>query len=349
MHLLQIQKSLPLSDVDILAVKEWVFETALAFLLLGIQTTLSIAVLGIFVAQGFPLSKAKFALSFVTIMMLFISLTSLVMNVEFIIIQIPLNGYNPPDLKKTASSVTELEIGLNFLSKLNFIIGDTIVVWRAWVLFPQRLLAKMVLLICLMGSFVGVILDAGLLVKRVTENPSELTGGDANVILLATPLIITNLIATTLIGLKAWYHFQSIQNNLGLTNGSSSKALKILLLLIESGLLYLAFWIGYLALGLAKNSSNLIAEEVYLAIMPELVAIYPVLIILVVALQNNNSESVNDMSLSQSIQFASVQLSKSVVHDSSGESQPASPAAGIGNSASAEVEGNEIEVVPRLS
>ncbi|THU79376.1 hypothetical protein K435DRAFT_875536 [Dendrothele bispora CBS 962.96] len=83
--------------------------------------------------------------------------------------------------------------------------------------------------------------------------------------------------------------------------------------------------------------------------MPGLVAIYPILIILAVAHEEKKLESVNDMSLSQSIQFASVQASESKDHHSESreESQLAFPAPSINNST--EVEGNEIEVVPLLS
>ncbi|THV03637.1 hypothetical protein K435DRAFT_962348 [Dendrothele bispora CBS 962.96] len=341
MPLQQTQASLPLSDGDILMFKTWFLEIALTSLLLGVQGTLSIAVLCIFVTQGIPLSKAKLALSFVTFMMFLASFSSLVMMIEGFMLQIPFEGYNP---RSSISLMRRLNIGNNSMSRLSYdTIGDIVVVWRAWVLFPQRLPAKIALSICLMGSFVGVFLETGLLVKRVIKNP-DTRGGDASVMMVAVPLILTNFTATTLIGFKAWDHFQGVQDNLGLTNKSSTKVLKILMLLIVSGLLYLAIWVGYLALGLTQESSNMIAQEVYLAIMPELVAIYPLLIILSVAHESKKPDSVNDMSLSQSIQFASVQTSKSGVHDFGGESQLAFPAVRINHST--EVERNVIEVVP---
>ncbi|THU86119.1 hypothetical protein K435DRAFT_868580 [Dendrothele bispora CBS 962.96] len=332
----QTQSSLPLSDIDILSVKQWVSEIAPMSLLLGVQMTLSIMLLCIFVAQDIPLSKAKLALSLVTITMFLASLSSLVMNVKFIIIQIPLVGYNPPDLGEVISLITKLEIGVDSLNRLNYLMGDIIVVWRAWVLFPQKLPAKMALSICLMGSFVGVFMDLGLHVKDSMEDVYETNREEMEAIILTVPLILTNFTATTLIGSKAWYHFQNIRDNLGSTNGSSSKALKILLLLIESGLLYLGFWIGYLVLGLTQDSDSSIAQKVYLVgIMPELVAIYPVLVILAVAHESNKPENVNNMSLSQSIRFASAQASKSdsEVRESEGESQLAFPPDGVDNRA----------------
>ncbi|THV06356.1 hypothetical protein K435DRAFT_789502 [Dendrothele bispora CBS 962.96] len=246
-------------------------------------------------------------------MMLFLSLSILVMNVEFVLVQIPLYG-NSPDIGSIVTWIIELEIGGNLIQRLNYIMGDIVVVWRAWVLFPERLSARIALSICLMGSFVGAFLDFGLGTKGKLENPSE-TGNKTETMISTVPFIFTNLTATTLIGFKAWYHFRSIQRNLGSTNGSPSKVLKILLLLIESGLLYVAFWIGDLVLGLTQDGDTVLYQA-YLEIMPELVAIYPILIILVVARENNKPDSVNNMSLSQSIRFASVRASQSDDHHS---------------------------------
>ncbi|THU76602.1 hypothetical protein K435DRAFT_704503 [Dendrothele bispora CBS 962.96] len=60
--------------------------------------------------------------------------------------------------------------------------------------------------------------------------------------ILTIPLIFTNLVATVLIGYKTWCHHRNIQNNLG-NAGSSSKVQKILLLLMESGIIYLILWV----------------------------------------------------------------------------------------------------------
>ncbi|THV01580.1 hypothetical protein K435DRAFT_853596 [Dendrothele bispora CBS 962.96] len=270
------------------------------------------------------------------------------MEIEDIITQIPLDGYNPPHSREAITLTTGLDIGGDLMDRLNYVIGDIVVVWRAWVLFPRRMPVKVILSICLLGSFVGTFLEFGLFAKEVLENPF-FNDNKTETMILTVPLIFTNFTATALIGFKAWHHFQSIQTNLGSTNGSPSKVLKILLLLIESGLLYLAFWIVYLVLGSTQDLDTTVNFSDYQSIMPGLVAIYPILIILAVAHENNKPESVNDMSLSQSIRFASVRASKSEDHhsESGGESQLAFPAASINNSVG--VEGNEIEVVPRLS
>ncbi|THU87198.1 hypothetical protein K435DRAFT_804528 [Dendrothele bispora CBS 962.96] len=281
-------------------------------------------------------------------MMLFLSLSSLAMGTEDMIIQIPLNGYNPPDSKEVIPLITGLKIGFNLMNRLNLLFGGLGII-STGIACESYIVNLPTGFFCISDQItVGASLDIGLVTKGLMKNYVDAAGNKTNTMILATPLIFTNFAATALIGFKAWHHFQSIQKNLGSTNGPN-KALKILLLLIESGLLYLAFWIAYLVLGLTQETDTQIAIQAFVAIMPGLVAIYPILIILAVAHENNKPQSVNDMSLSQSIRFASIRASKSEDHHSeSGEGpQLAFPAASINNSA--EVEGAEIEVVHRLS
>ncbi|THU81432.1 hypothetical protein K435DRAFT_809087 [Dendrothele bispora CBS 962.96] len=207
MHLPQTQTSLSLSDSGLLALKEWILETALGSLLLGVQATLSIVVLYVFVAQGIPLSKARLALSVVIIMMFLASLSSLVMDIEAIIIQILLNGYNPPDSKEAISLVTELEIACNFLGRLNFFMGDMIVVWRAWVLFPQRLPARIALSICLMGSFVFLIRSQWIGYLAVALTLDSTTNITVNVYFQIMPELVSTLNRPFIqFSLSLWLH-----------------------------------------------------------------------------------------------------------------------------------------------
>ena len=107
-------------------------------------------------------------------MMLFLSLSSLVMNIEYVIIQIPLNGYNPPDIDHANLQLTEGTIASDWLGRLNvrmmhfaalrtlmkhfnfqYLINDGIVVWRAWILFQQEQTWRVALML-LMIMNVGV-------------------------------------------------------------------------------------------------------------------------------------------------------------------------------------------------
>ncbi|THU78027.1 hypothetical protein K435DRAFT_811918 [Dendrothele bispora CBS 962.96] len=122
-------------------------------------------------------------------------------TLSIVVLCIPLNGHNPIDIGSNISLTNWLDIGGNLMERLNYVMGDVVVVWKAWVLFPQRLAVKVTLSISLLGSFVGAFLELGLLAKEVSENFSY-TGNKT--MTLTVPLIFTNFTATALIGFKAW-------------------------------------------------------------------------------------------------------------------------------------------------
>ncbi|THV04393.1 hypothetical protein K435DRAFT_850852 [Dendrothele bispora CBS 962.96] len=80
--------------------------------------------------------------------------------------------------------------------------------------------------------------------------------------------------------------------------------------------------------------------------MPEIVALYPLLIILVVAHENAKPENANDMSLSQSIRFASVQAASSEAQNSVEESRADCLAANVDNGSQGEIIETEQQCQP---
>ncbi|THV01702.1 hypothetical protein K435DRAFT_853565 [Dendrothele bispora CBS 962.96] len=322
MSSLQTQQSNPLSDNDLLVLKGWVVNTASRFLLSGIYTTLSLTALCLFIVRGIH-HKPRAILALVTFAMLLTAISSTIVQVQEDLTQIPMNGFDPPPLDQIISLVTSQDISHNFLDSMIYVVGDGIVVWRAWKLCPHQIFVKLALTICMMGSSAGALLHAGLIAKNLTANFNASTSGRFNDLILAIPLCLTNLTATALIGYKAW--------NLGLTNGSSKKVQKILLLLIESGTLYLWIWIGYAVAAHFAQSNTDIFIQVYSTILPQLSAIYPILIILAAGHENARPDNENDMSLSQSIQFASRQASSQDAHDTMIGSHLGSTEASISN------------------
>ncbi|THU75773.1 hypothetical protein K435DRAFT_880195 [Dendrothele bispora CBS 962.96] len=134
---------------------------------------------------------------------------------------------------------------------------------------------------------------------------------------MSLPLLITNVLATALIGYKAWSHREAIKQNLMSTGTNMSKALKTLWLMIESGLVYCIIWMAYIiVIETGPNPRDAFATSpalVFTSIIPLLAALFPSLVILVAALEdakepgNNLSPDGNYISdsLSQSIRFAS--------------------------------------------
>ncbi|THU76241.1 hypothetical protein K435DRAFT_705252, partial [Dendrothele bispora CBS 962.96] len=127
-----------------------------------------------------------------------------------------------------------------------FIISDILVVWRAWILFPQNTLVQLFLFLCTLGTCGAIIqeLIIDYVLVETLDDPYWVEVSHA--IYTALPLF-TNIVATLLIGYKTWSLFRSfyldIKKNLGSTHGNGSKALKLLVFLAESGLIYCSIWV----------------------------------------------------------------------------------------------------------
>ncbi|KAF5347475.1 hypothetical protein D9758_015044 [Tetrapyrgos nigripes] len=313
------QESFPLTSDDLQILKGWMFSTAIDSLLYGINATLTFAVFYAILLQQNRPSKPQLALLSLLVVMLMITSASLILELAFIIIQIPLNGYNIANIRYVIQQVLHIEIAKPVIERLNYVIGDGIVVWRAWIMFPRDYTVKFALIIC------GTFADSGLASARVLHGGPAANGHGAqsSALVMCLPLLFTNATATALIGYKAWRHGQDISKNLKDCGKQVSKAHKILILLVESGMLYCGLWIAYLVISLTSSGEQAPSFQTFASAMPILATVYPVLIILVVAFEKSKEDmtSANDMSLSQSIRFASAQVPASQTSESEVESQ----------------------------
>ncbi|KAK0449891.1 hypothetical protein EV421DRAFT_1290346 [Armillaria borealis] len=204
------------------------------------------------------------------------------------------------------SSVLEDDSNPVVLSQLvmeciEFIIGDAIVTWRAWVLWnrDRRILYASSILI--LGSVV-----TGIMLFQTLASSSEpisiyRDGGTSTWTTSAMILTLsTNVFATTLIGYRAWVHRRLIRS---LNGGSYSAAqvcgkIDIFALLIESGALYCCTWFAMIFVFKFVNSG------VYLMInmLAQLSSIYPTLIITLVCLGSTLDVSIQTFHQSRSSQ-----------------------------------------------
>ncbi|KAF5365210.1 hypothetical protein D9758_005460 [Tetrapyrgos nigripes] len=253
-----IQKSGPLLDTDLFSLREWVAERAISSLLYGIYATLSLTTVYLLLAKGLN-SKGRVGLMWLTTFMFLTSTLSVILGLEFILLQLPLDSFNPPDPDAIIQLTTNIEIALGFI----FVISDAIVVWRAWIMFPRNLLVKFVLTMCMLGSCAGAFTDEGFIIAEFLKDPdSNGAGGKDGVSVMTAPLLFTNLVATLFIGYKTWSHYQAVKVNLGSSKGSSTKVLKIMFLLVESGLFYCALWISYIVISQLGDGHTL-SYDVY--------------------------------------------------------------------------------------
>ncbi|KIK64744.1 hypothetical protein GYMLUDRAFT_56749 [Collybiopsis luxurians FD-317 M1] len=188
------------------------------------------------------------------------------------------------------------------LVRLNYLLSDFVIVWRAWSLAAGKpqLRSRYVLSICLFASFVFhidkvvVILDGGftlyaLSIQHGKGHPLPLDVGNTfyrveKRIFMPVCLFITNVVATSYIGIIIWEFLNA-------TRGFLEPSTKIitfrqtLYLMFESGLLYSVIWV-VIFFDIVMDFSPTIS--IFLGIVtPQITAIYPSLNILLTATQKS--------------------------------------------------------------
>ncbi|KAG7452806.1 uncharacterized protein BT62DRAFT_925347 [Guyanagaster necrorhizus] len=170
------------------------------------------------------------------------------------------------------------------LENMNFVLGDGVVIWRAWVLWNRKrwiLFASVIFLLVTLGAGIGVTFAFATAPKSVSvfENPSlhiwEL------MFILST--MATNVWATSLIAYRAWSHNKVIRTITGEAIMARFRRQNgILALLIESGIFYSCTWLIAIIVTLCGNKGAYIV--IYM--LSQLTAIYPTLIIALVGLRS---------------------------------------------------------------
>ncbi|THV01092.1 hypothetical protein K435DRAFT_793558 [Dendrothele bispora CBS 962.96] len=112
------------------------------------------------------------------------------------------SGTMPPKVLTTRST-----LAVDFIVRMNFLLSDGIVIWRAWVLFPSGIIAKAVLVFCMLAASICTFLDGGLDAPRKFLDdfqilPHKNHGSTAVSLLTILPLLMTNITATSLIAYK---------------------------------------------------------------------------------------------------------------------------------------------------
>ncbi|KAF9459106.1 hypothetical protein BDZ94DRAFT_1269043 [Collybia nuda] len=275
----------PLQATDIAALRDGIIVIGCQYVFWGFYAALALGTLYILVSQGLKALSRKFL--FTVIIIMFISSTSI--SIIRILLQLKLIdalGPSPPDDSSLLITWTAVS---NCLERLNYVLSDVIVVWRAWIFWARNKYAKILLVLCMLLSTAAAIIDGAFtVVAEVNADGFALPAG-ASTLILTLPLLITNVFATSLVAYQAWLYRVEVRSTL--SRGSAiSTVEKLMILLIESGFIYCSLWILVLVTRY-RLLSNL-AFDVMFAVFPHLTAIYPVFIILLAALERTQSESI---------------------------------------------------------
>ncbi|KAJ7592374.1 hypothetical protein C8J56DRAFT_1046744 [Mycena floridula] len=295
----------PLADFHIFLLKEFLVQIAVQFSLYGMYSALVMIVIYKLRTDKAPLT-AHHLLNAAAISMFLASTTQILINLAFYLIQLPTLRFDPPNIER---ALIYLHIFSNIGIRCNCLIGDFIMVWRTWVLWTNHSWIHILLCICLIGSFVGASVDFAFTIlydlSEFSDTPRFPPTGPQTLI-LTLPLCLTNMISTLLIVWKVWEYKIKIKQNLGLPQNRRTQVEQILILLTESGVVYSLLWVFILVFGVRSQYNQSFSYLIIIAALPQLVAIYPIIIIPLVTLEKANLEStVNGPSFSQSLQFAS--------------------------------------------
>ncbi|KAG6829837.1 hypothetical protein H0H87_009994, partial [Tephrocybe sp. NHM501043] len=184
------------------------------------------------------------------------------------------------------------------------LISDAIVIWRAWVICAEQLW----LMVLPISMWIGTA-ACSFAYLDLTTSPAGVRatgGGSLTVLTIANLLsasialsIATNAVSTLVIGYKLFTHHKVVAGNLG--RAKQSQALNVLILLVESGVLYCCLQTVTLILTLAPNpyagpgSAQYITGQIFFACYTEistidvqnLQAMYPTIIIVLVNIQRS--------------------------------------------------------------
>ncbi|KAF9263173.1 hypothetical protein L218DRAFT_987793 [Marasmius fiardii PR-910] len=179
---------------------------------------------------------------------------------------------------------------------VNMIVGDSVVIWRAWVLCQNNRLHKLVYIpiVMLLASFVFTVIALNCLASNGYGDQSPIPQG-SKTCRWSQPIawgisLLTNAVSTTLIAIRAWQHRQFLRRNFG---GRKTRSEKILLILVESGFIYCLFWLTQLNLFFDRDRGRNFVTflSVFLnAVGDQISGVYPTCIIILVNMQRSMSE-----------------------------------------------------------
>ncbi|KAI0690131.1 hypothetical protein C8T65DRAFT_745924 [Cerioporus squamosus] len=201
---------------------------------------------------------------------------------------------------------------------VNVVIGDSVVWWRAWVLWPGSWAIRSVCIIMMLLTSIMGIMDthdacdtsAARYYYHETLTFGTLFSNDLWGVVTALSSLLTNIIATTFIAYRAWEHRRTIMSYLR-RSSRRTQVERTLALLVESGLLYCALWVLIVTYELGSMFvwyTTTTFENGFYYVMEGcivlLIGMYPTLIIILCAVDKSiHEKSADDHAWNASLVF----------------------------------------------
>ncbi|KAL1669047.1 hypothetical protein GGF50DRAFT_110800 [Schizophyllum commune] len=303
----------PLAALDVADMQGLIMQIGVDFALYGMQSTLSIAAVAVLARREGP---SRFMMG-VILVLLISSLLGVISNALFYLVQLPYElGTSVQDVM---GLLVRLDIMGTVANNFNYLVSDAVVVWRAYILWSDSLVAKGILLFFLTGTLGSTL--AQLIYLYMPSSPLV----DYHIAIQSDVklafLLATNVVATVLVGVKFWYYRRDIKGALGLFT-RKSQVEKVLVLLLEPGITYCAIWIAYTIIWTDAEKLNIsyYTSDTFGSAIHNIAGIYPTFVVLV-AMQSNAAQELLGTQVSQAMRFADLPM-MSVASES--ESQEAS-------------------------
>lgn len=198
----------------------------------------------------------------------------------------------------TSRPTVNLLVLFNALAVINYSLTDGVVVWRAWVICRDEsrklLAAPIVMLVLTMLSVVATI-GVRIFMNFHPVNGQNRLAATINVFQEITLIssLVTNILGTGVISLKAWRHRRSIVADLEHVVNKRTKAERVLAVLVESGVFYIFSGAMLVASSLIRlPGSNFVLGSLYSQFAVHLAGIYPLIVVILV-----NREATMDKTL----------------------------------------------------
>ncbi|KAE9388898.1 hypothetical protein BT96DRAFT_980895 [Gymnopus androsaceus JB14] len=176
--------------------------------------------------------------------------------------------------------------------RVNYVLSDVIVVWRAWIIWGRNRIILAVLSLFLLGSIAAAGTDAGLSLSELFGKDVNLDNEDATqtgerALILSLPTLATNIFSMCLIVYKAWLHRRIIKVELD-DGDFVSRVVIVLSWLIESAVIYCLLWGIYIIAFFSLFTR--VGLDVMDTSMVQIAGIYPTVIIVLIALNKSGCE-----------------------------------------------------------
>ncbi|KAL5504110.1 hypothetical protein ACEPAH_8183 [Sanghuangporus vaninii] len=243
-----------------------------------------------FLLKRKTMSKANKLMFSITIFMFLLSTAYWVTSVGSEISTLVDTFSSSPDRPTVWSNLFEL---FNSLLLINYVLTDGVVVWRAWVLCKDGskkiLMVPLFLLLCTSLSVLATvsIRAAMLVIGEKKLKPIIDVMQMVNLVLS----LLTNICATSIIGWRAWQHRQEVREVVSKERGTNSKVGRILVLLVESGLIYCISGLFVLLASLVRLPHGTLGD-IYTTVHVQIAGIYPTVVLTLVSQKRSLKEGV---------------------------------------------------------